>query len=373
MIEDFFELIEGSFTFYKNNKTFDKLTKQFYNEIKKIKSIEINIKKKDFNPGNLSKSHFVDEKSRKALKKVKYCYFSEFNVLNSKIKLSLLGPNISNEKRKKCVDRIYRLLYFIISHSKMSLETLNINLFLNDSEKKITKKYEILEAKHVNTAVTYACAKNGEIFLYRKEEWFKVLAHELMHSLCLDFSGLDISELKNNFKKLFKIDSNYEISESYAEFWATIINVLFLSYDISSSYKSFKDNVAMMLDIEKIFSLYQVTKILKYMKIDSYEKFIDNSHLYEEETNVFAYYILKTILLYHYDEFLLFCQEKNNPKNPILFYKSPGNLNKFFNFILKYYQEKDMMNDFRAMELISREVKNNELKKTMRMTLFEKN
>ncbi len=373
MIEDFFELIEGSFTFYKNNKIFDKLTKKFYNEIKKIKTIKIDIKKKDYNSGNLSESHFVDEKSRKALKKVKFTYISEFNVLDSKIELNLLGENMTNIQRKKCVGRIYKLLYFIISHSKMTLKTLKINLFFNNSEKKITKKYEILKPKHVNTAVTYACAKNGEIFLYRHEEWFKVLAHELMHSLCLDFSGLDIKKLKDNFKKLFKINSNYEISESYAEFWATIINVLFLSYEISSSYKPFKENVAMMLDIEKIFSLYQVTKILKYMKIDGYGKFIDNSHLYEEQTNVFAYYIVKTILLYNYDEFMLFCHENNNPKNPILFYKSPGNLDHFFNFILKYYNEEDMMNDFRSMELIFRDVKNNDLKKTMRMTLFEKN
>ena len=372
MVEDFFELIEGSFTFYKNNKTFDKLTKQFYNEIKKIKSIKINIKKKEFNKGSLSESHFVNDAARKALDKIKYSYVSEFNVLESNIELNLLGPNISNKERIKTVDRIYRLLYFIISHSKMNLKTLKISLFFNNSEKKLNSKYEILSPKHVNTAVTYACATNGEIFLYRKEEWFKVLSHELMHSLCLDFSGINLKDLKTSFKKLFKINSDYEISESYAEFWATVINIMFLSFDITKSYKSFKENVAMMLDIEKIFSLYQVTKILKYMRIDGYEKLIDNSNLYEEKTNVFAYYIVKTILLYHYDEFLLFCHENNPPKNPILFYKSPVNVNQFFKFILEYYNEDNMMKDFRAMELISRDVKNKDLKKSMRMTLFEK-
>ena len=109
------------------------------------------------------------------------------------------------------------------------------------------------------------------------------------------------------------------------------------------------------------------------MKIDKYDKIVESSNLYEEKTNVFAYYIVKTILLYHYDEFLLFCHQNNPPKNPILFYKSPGNLNNFFNFILKTYQEKDLMDDFRAMELIYNDVKNSSLKKTMRMTLFELN
>ena len=175
--------------------------------------------------------------------------------------------------------------------------------------------------------------KNGEIFLYRKEEWFKVLAHELMHSLCLDFSGLNTKILKENFKKLFKIESKYEISESYAEFWATVINILFISYDITNKYTAFKETVTMMLDIESLFSLYQCVKILKYMKINNYKQFLENkqTNLYEENTNVFAYYFVKTILLYNYDEFMKFCHENNPPGNPILFYKSPGNLNSFFN------------------------------------------
>ena len=372
MIEDFFELIEGSFTFYKNNKIFDKLSKQFYNQIKKIKPIKIDINKKDYNSGSLSESHFVDDKSRKALKNVKSCYVSEFTVLQSKIKLNLSGPNSTNAQRKKSVNRIYKLLYFIISHSKMNLKTLNITLFFNNSDKKITKKYEILSPKHINTAVTYACAKNGEIFLYRNEEWFKVLAHELMHSLCLDFSGLDIKNLKDNFLKLFKVNSSYEISESYAEFWATVINVLFLSYDITSSYKSFKENVAMMLDIEKIFSLYQVTKILKYMKIDSYENLIDRSRLYEEKTNVFAYYIVKTMLMFNHVDFLNWC-DRNNGLSIIQFRNTRLNLMEFARFIEQKYKNHNFLAMVSDINKIfgNITIKKVALLKTMRMTACE--
>jgi hypothetical protein len=70
---------------------------------------------------------------------------------------------------------------------------------------------------------------------------------------------------------------------------------------------------------------------------------------------------------------MVFCHSNNPPGNPILYYKSPGNLNSFFNFILEHYNSDDLMNDFRAMELIYDDVKNADLKKTMRMTLFEKN
>jgi hypothetical protein len=376
MIADFFDLINGSFTFYKNNKTYDKIIKKFYTEMKLIKKKNIDIQKVKFNPSDLSESHFVSEHARKALKKVKFSNNSTFTILNTTIQLQLLTPkNTTNKQKKNDIQRVYKLLHFILGFSNMNLETLNIVLFLHDDKKYITKKYETLGPNHVNSAVTYACAKNGEIFLYRKEEWFKVLAHELMHSLCLDFSGLNTKILKGNFKKLFKIESKYEISESYAEFWATVINILFISYDITNKYTAFKENVTMMLDIESLFSLYQCIKILKYMKINNYKQFLENkqTNLYEENTNVFAYYFVKTILLYNYDEFMKFCHENNSPGNPILFYKSPGNLNSFFNFVLKYYSTEYLLNDFRAMELILGDIKNPELKKTMRMTLFEKN
>jgi len=44
MIEDFFDLINGSFTFYKNNNIYDKLIKQFHNEMKGIKNKKLVIK-----------------------------------------------------------------------------------------------------------------------------------------------------------------------------------------------------------------------------------------------------------------------------------------------------------------------------------------
>ena len=48
------------------------------------------------------------------------------------------------------------------------------------------------------------------------------------------------------------------------------------------------------------------------MKIDKYDLLLNKlSHLYEEKTNVFAYYILKTILLYNYDEFIELCDKEN--------------------------------------------------------------
>ena len=43
-------------------------------------------------------------------------------------------------------------------------------------------KTDILDQVNCNTAVTYACAVNGECLIYRKEEWFKVFIHETFHA-----------------------------------------------------------------------------------------------------------------------------------------------------------------------------------------------
>ena len=63
--------------------------------------------------------------------------------------------------------------------------------------------YEILSPTHCNSAVTTSCIRNGEICIYRKEEFLKVLIHESFHIFGLDFSGLPISRLKKNILKIF--------------------------------------------------------------------------------------------------------------------------------------------------------------------------
>tara|TARA_B000000475_G_scaffold267068_1_gene257673 strand:- start:476 stop:1615 length:1140 start_codon:yes stop_codon:yes gene_type:complete len=373
VIQTFFDLINGEFNFYKNSKRYDKILKQIYKDMKKIKPKKIVINKVPYQEKTLSKSHFVSDNAKKALSKIKYTYQSNFTISGVDITLDFIMTNNNKNEYLKNAEKVQRLLNFMINLSNLKMKTLNIILFLHDDKKVINKKYEILSPKHVNTAVTYACNPNGEIFLYRKEEWFKVLIHELMHSLCLDFSGIDIKSLQDNIKKIFNINSEFEISETYSEFWATIINCCFLSLDISRSYKTFKQNVTMMVDFERIFSLFQSTKILKYMKIDNYKTFLnEQSHLFEEKTNVFSYYILKSILLYHYDDFMTLCYENNQPSNPIFFYKSPANLNDLFHFILNNYNNDEFVDDYMKMSELFKKVRNNTLLHTMRMTLFEK-
>ena len=127
----------------------------------------------------------------------------------------------------------------------------------------------ILGVNNANTAVTYSCYDPGEILIFRKEEWFKVFIHETFHSFGLDFSTMNTDKFNKKMKKLYPINSTFNISETYTETWAEIINCVFKSYysvkpnDVSLflTYSEF------LLQIERIFSLYQCDKVLKYISL----------------------------------------------------------------------------------------------------------
>ena len=124
-----------------------------------------------------------------------------------------------------------------------------------------------IHSYNVNTGLTWACAPNGEIIIYRKEEWFKVLIHELFHSLCFDFSNINMSKLIiNKITKLFYIKHcKFDISESYSEFWSNIINSMLISYEFTDNFKDFLEQFEMFHTIEKYFSIFQCIKVLHQM------------------------------------------------------------------------------------------------------------
>ena len=56
---------------------------------------------------------------------------------------------------------------------------------------------EILSPDIVNTGLTRRCATDNEVVIYRQEEWFKVLIHELIHGFGLDFHSSDDITIAN--------------------------------------------------------------------------------------------------------------------------------------------------------------------------------
>ena len=202
--------------------------------------------------------------------------------------------------------------------------------------------------------------------------------------MCLDFSAINYDNLRNQVKLLFKVESDYELSESYSEFWATIINSCFISYELlddKNNYSEFLLYVKFCLNLELTFSLFQMIKVLNHMNM-TYDMLYKNDKVskysklfYKENTNVFCYYIIKTILLVYYDDFLKWCNLNNT--NILKFEKRGANLLRFYNFIKSKYSSDYFIKSVDKMEKIFIKKKKSVskssllLNKTVRMSICE--
>tara|TARA_Y100000817_G_scaffold163145_2_gene127429 strand:+ start:2455 stop:3645 length:1191 start_codon:yes stop_codon:yes gene_type:complete len=278
------------------------------------------------------------------------------------------------EEEKKLDDFANYVLSWLIVLDEFSKnrcsKSLKINFLMTDLKKQLPENQsEILGTPNCNSAVTYSCSPQGEILVYRKQEWFKVFIHETFHSYGLDFSTADTFDFNTKIKDLFPIKSDFNLFESYTEFWASIINCIYNWYVLSDG----EENILFFVfcvRMEQIFSLFQCTKILNFMGL-TYEQLYSNDEniirtreiLYKEKSNIFAYYIVKALLLFKYDEFLIWCKQTN--KENIL---KIENIDAFFEFIKINYQDEDFLTQ---LNNAVRMKVSTFLRNTMRMTLME--
>jgi len=173
----------------------------------------------------------------------------------------------------------------------------------------------VLSPENVNTAFTMSCAADGVIVIFREEEFFKVFIHETFHAYGLDFGMNESKSLTTLLKKLFPIKSDFNVNEAYAETWARIINCGLYSFFSLTNSDNNKDNFLLYMDfclqLERLFAIYQMNKILNFMGLnykDLYELNERSSYLreqlYKENTHVFGYYILTAIFLNNYRQFI---------------------------------------------------------------------
>jgi hypothetical protein len=77
-------------------------------------------------------------------------------------------------------------------------------------------------------------AANG-IYIFRKEEWFKVFIHETFHSLGLDFARMPEESANQALFSIFPVRCDYRFYEAYTETWATILHSLILAMESRGS------------------------------------------------------------------------------------------------------------------------------------------
>ena len=345
-------------------------------------------------PKSFSSTYITPEISQYITNEAKKILTFECQIKTRLIRLHFVifknNPNIVDliSHYKVLAHRVYMWLSMISDKSKC-IETLNIYIYLTPFEKKIpAAKGDSIGPENANTGYTFRCDKQNEIVIYRQEEWFKVLMHETMHAFGADFDNHPEENDHEYLKTLFSLpdDVNIKLSETYSEIWARIMNVVFQTYFKSPpslesrTLSKFKKNIEFYLHLECVFSLYQCIKILDYMGIN-YAVLTDGSEsskqivtsFYRENTNVFAYYVLTSVLLNNYRDFLTWCATHNG--GGLNIFKVKATQSEFVNFIKLCYKKSDLLSQIVETEKkVVRDYKkaatNRVLLKTMRMTII---
>jgi hypothetical protein len=182
----------------------------------------------------------------------------------------------------------------------------------------------------------------GKIYVWRKEELDKVVVHEMIHALHLDFKSYDLM-IDQFFYDNFYIekDGSFLFFEAYTEIWAEFLNIIFNhSYDIctlgeiNTSLGQFYDRLCRELN----FSLIQVSKMMLWFGFKTFsncgfhckDKCKKVDQRMKEATSIFSYYIVRSIYFYCLPQFLNVCvdnkskgksamDDKNNINRHILY------------------------------------------------------
>lgn len=228
-------------------------------------------------------------------------------------------------------------------------ENVNVQIWMTDKPKLLntSRGDKFIGIKNVNSGCTIKdpnISPVGRIIIWREEECEKVLVHELIHALSLDFFDYDTG-IDRQIVNLFDLHDpkNINIFETYTESWTIIISSVINS--LLSGKGSVKEGLNALV-LELAFSFVQIAKILTFYGYSSFAKChffcpqgFDKFHqetkvkpsgkgikngLFHQGSSILAYYILKTALLYNLEEFVVYCNPKR--KDPWQFRGDPKKL-----------------------------------------------
>lgn len=155
-----------------------------------------------------------------------------------------------------------------------------------------------LGPENVNSAFTSINEQKNyrDIFIWRKEDLYLIIIHELFHYLLLDVKFIN----DKKYEKLFnnKIKSYLLINECITEIMSHFFYVIYLNVKKGNNFDEFRDIYKKELE----FNWYQTSKVLKFFNINSLE--IDELDKIKSNTAVFSYFVLKSVLTTEFCEIL---------------------------------------------------------------------
>ena len=189
--------------------------------------------------------------------------------------------NTNDDLDFKFIKKVMIRGVFILKNKQMTIH------LIPSPAKKIFKEDGIMTSENINSGFTYV--NRNDIYIFRKEEFPKVVLHELIHH-DLNIHQDEFNEKnKRLLKEHFNIcdDTTLILNETIIELWATILQLAFVSVDYNIDYRR-------LFKMEIIYSLYKCHQIFKIQKGDKWK----------DRCNIYSYIIFKTILLINLNEYI---------------------------------------------------------------------
>lgn len=168
-------------------------------------------------------------------------------------------------------------------------------LFLTTPKRYMPKSGPV-EPIHINGGYTYI--KGNEIYVLRREEFPKVILHEVIHHTSLHKHTWDPSSLKALYRSfdisedacgvhMHTCSTRLEPNEAVVEAWAEMFHMAFLSIEYGIPFDA-------IYKTEMEHAFQQSRKLLRYQH-KAMPKWREGSHAY-------AYIVIRTILLYTFEQ-----------------------------------------------------------------------
>ena len=339
------------------------LIKKIFKCTKEIikKKYEYDIKSENFvynKYSNLLDFSFIDKKIITNINKIiKKVYIVQYKKINIKI---FHKTKTLNKKIKKIISNILHIV-LILKKLFKNTDNINVSMFFSNLKKKFPKKNNVIAPINCNSGLTYyPSGDNGQIVIFREEEYCKVLFHEGIHALKGDKELWDKylnDKIYNKYCLDFFEMSHININETYTEFLANILHINFIACEL----KLTKKNINNLFKYESIYSLIKAKQIFDFYGYEDISKIYRNKKckVFNQKSNVLSYYIFKTSLFFNYNKSLDFYNEESNN-----FKIKKESVEKFINLINSSTQ-------YLLFQLISNMNIKNFKNKSLRMTLFQ--
>ena len=206
--------------------------------------------------------------------------------VNNSSKINKIHVRCNNSNSKSLLERINIIIYFLefirMKSNDQDLE-MDIYIVLSDLVKIFPENNKIIGIKNANTG--YTDFQKNIIFIWRYEEYVKVLFHEAIHYFDLDRHDHHVDHIAD-------IDGPHIYNEAITDVLGIYYHIIFLSLITRVKIKT-------LLELELSFIRNQAMTLNDYLGLGNWKG--KPKKVIKQSTAAFSYYILKYLIF----EFLI--------------------------------------------------------------------